>query len=347
MLSKEIFTLDYIRELQKKYKKDPGLLERVMYAFGLLEALTQVGMKFIFKGGTSLLLLTEHPMRLSTDIDIIVEPGTDVEKYIMEAAKIFPFIDYSKQERKGKNKIDKVHYKFIYASPMRKKEFYILLDIVFMENPYTSLVERNIQNDLLLTEGEASKIVMPSADCILGDKLTAFAPHTTGIPLGVGKELEIMKQLYDVTTLSDIFSNQEELWETYDRVVLEEIQYRDIAEDRNSVLRDTIRTAACIIGRGYTDAEEYPSYVDGANALDSHILQGRYNGEIAAINACQTMYLAACVLRRVPFVKIENPEIYIGESIPSAKYSRLKYMKKHKLEAYGYLVEAVRLLEEE
>ena len=96
MLSKEIFTLDYIRELQKKYKKDPGLLERVMYAFGLLEALTQVGMKFIFKGGTSLLLLTEHPMRLSTDIDIIVEPGTDVEKYIMEAAKIFPFIDYSK-----------------------------------------------------------------------------------------------------------------------------------------------------------------------------------------------------------------------------------------------------------
>ena len=34
MLSKEIFTLEYIRGLQKRYKKDPGLLERVMYAFG-------------------------------------------------------------------------------------------------------------------------------------------------------------------------------------------------------------------------------------------------------------------------------------------------------------------------
>lgn len=91
MLSREIFTLEYIRGLQKKYKKDPGLLERVMYAFGLLEALAQVGMDFVFKGGTSLLLLTEHPLRLSTDIDIIVEPGTDVEKFVMEAAKIFPF----------------------------------------------------------------------------------------------------------------------------------------------------------------------------------------------------------------------------------------------------------------
>lgn len=100
MLSREIFTLEYIRGLQKKYKKDPGLLERVMYAFGLLEALAQVGMDFVFKGGTSLLLLTEHPLRLSTDIDIIVEPGTDVEKFVMEAAKIFPFKHHEKQSRK-------------------------------------------------------------------------------------------------------------------------------------------------------------------------------------------------------------------------------------------------------
>ena len=30
-----------------------------------------------------------------------------------------------------------------------------------------------------------------------GDKLTAFAPHTTGILLGTGKELEIAKQRID------------------------------------------------------------------------------------------------------------------------------------------------------
>lgn len=346
MLSKEIFTLEYIRELQKRYKKDPGLLERVMYAFGLLEALTQVDMKFVFKGGTSLLLLTGHPMRLSTDIDIIVEPGTDVDRYVMEAAKIFPFKHHEKQSRQGKNKIEKAHYKFIYASPTMQRDFYILLDIVFMDSPYTTLVERDIQNDILLTIGEPSKIIMPSADCILGDKMTAFAPHTTGIPLGIRKELEIMKQLYDVTILSEIVTDQKGLWETYDRVVMEEINFRGIEEDRDSVLRDTIRTSACIIGRGCTDPEEYPMYVEGANALDSHILQGKYNGEIAAINACQVMYLAASVLKRKPFEKIKNPERYIAENMAESRYRKLSYIKKHKLEAYAYLVEAVHLLEE-
>lgn len=55
---------------------------------------------------------------------------------------------------------------------------------------------------------EPLRIVMPSADCILGDKLTGFVPHKTGIPFGVKRELEIMKQLYDVSTLSEIFTNQ-------------------------------------------------------------------------------------------------------------------------------------------
>ena len=51
MIDKKIYDLDYIRELQARYKTDPGLLERVLYAFGLLQALVKVGMKFTFKGG--------------------------------------------------------------------------------------------------------------------------------------------------------------------------------------------------------------------------------------------------------------------------------------------------------
>ena len=66
MIDKKIYDLDYIRELQARYKTDPGLLERVLYAFGLLEALVKVGMKFTFKGGTSLMLLLDHPIRLVT-----------------------------------------------------------------------------------------------------------------------------------------------------------------------------------------------------------------------------------------------------------------------------------------
>lgn len=101
MIDKKIYDLDYIRELQARYKTDPGLLERVLYAFGLLEALVKVGMKFTFKGGTSLMLLLDHPIRLSTDIDIIVDPGTDVESYIEQAGTISPFCERKRISVRG------------------------------------------------------------------------------------------------------------------------------------------------------------------------------------------------------------------------------------------------------
>lgn len=116
MLARENFTEKHIRELQSNSKKDPILIERTVYAFGLLEAIARAGMPFIFKGGTCLMLLLEHPQRLSTDIDIIVEPGTDVEEYIEKAAKVFPFVRYDEQRRIGKNHIEKRHFKFIYVS---------------------------------------------------------------------------------------------------------------------------------------------------------------------------------------------------------------------------------------
>ncbi len=77
MIDKSVYELGYIRELQKKYASDPGLIERALYAFGLLEAIKSVGMPFCFKGGTSLMLILDKPARLSTDIDILVEPGTE------------------------------------------------------------------------------------------------------------------------------------------------------------------------------------------------------------------------------------------------------------------------------
>ncbi len=57
MLSKENYTSEYISTLQKKTGADPSILERTVYAFGLLEAIRSVGLPFIFKGGTSLLII--------------------------------------------------------------------------------------------------------------------------------------------------------------------------------------------------------------------------------------------------------------------------------------------------
>ncbi len=127
--------------------------------------------------------------------------------------------------RIGRNRMEKRYFKFTYQSPITGKDIYILLDILFAENPYTKVVDREIRNDLLLTEPEYLLVKTPDINCILGDKLTAFAPHTTGIPLNVKKDMEVMKQMYDVGTLLDEFTDFDLVYDTYCKVAAEEISY--------------------------------------------------------------------------------------------------------------------------
>ena len=54
MLLRENYTKEHIARLREQTGADPSILERTIFAFGLLEAIRSVGMPFIFKGGTSL-----------------------------------------------------------------------------------------------------------------------------------------------------------------------------------------------------------------------------------------------------------------------------------------------------
>lgn len=344
MLTRENFTEKHIRQLQHSSKRDPILIERTVYAFGLLEAISRVGMPFIFKGGTCLMLLLEHPQRLSTDIDIIVEPGTDVEEYIAKAAKIFPFIRYEEQRRIGRNNIEKRHFKFTYDSPVNGKELYILLDVLYEENHYERIVEREIRNELLLVEPEVLKVKVPSIECILGDKLTAFAPHTTGIPLGEGKDMEVMKQLYDVSTLVDVMENFEEVKKTYLKVVQSEIAYRGIEVIPKACLKDTFDAALCIASRGKYNGEEYPLYVTGIRDLRGHIYAENYSPEIAIGRAAKAAYIAICLWADEPFERIVNYAEYINDKFTQPELMAVKYLRKVDPEAYAYMIKVDRML---
>lgn len=48
------------------------------------------------------MLLMDSPRRLSTDIDIIVHPETDLDDYLKKVSEIFPFRDMEEQKRVGK-----------------------------------------------------------------------------------------------------------------------------------------------------------------------------------------------------------------------------------------------------
>ena len=345
MITRENYSIEHIMDLHESSKRDPILIERVLFAFGLLETLRRVELPFIFKGGTSLLLLLDKTMRLSTDIDIIVEPGTEVDAYLEKAAKIFPFKTYEEQIRKGKNSIEKRHFKFQFDSPRTEEPVEITLDILFESSKYANTLDKNIDCGLLLTEPEYLQVKVPDINSILADKLTAFAPHTTGVLIGTGKDLEIMKQMFDVYSLICVFDNFNAVYKTYYRIVEDEIAYRGIEVTAKDVLMDTYQAAICIASRGIYCAEDYQSYLKGIRSLAGHIYSLDYSAEVASTYAPAIMYMSACIIANVPFERIESADDYLkkqhgGRTVAKA----LRSLKKRNPLAYAYSIKAEELI---
>ena len=80
MIKEHCFTeewLDSFKKQKEHSRIDKAILEKMIYALHLLERIKTNGLNFIFKGGTSLVLLLEEGNRFSIDIDIIC--NTDQE----------------------------------------------------------------------------------------------------------------------------------------------------------------------------------------------------------------------------------------------------------------------------
>ena len=127
--------------------------------------------------------------RLSIDIDIICPPGTQIEDYLKAYSAEYGFGNVELVERISRTDIPKKHAKYYYqvSYPAGGRQDKILLDVLFEENHYSKVVSLPIQSPFLKTEGEPVMVNLPSYQDMLGDKLTAFAPHTTGIPFFKGE----------------------------------------------------------------------------------------------------------------------------------------------------------------
>ena len=346
MLSRENYTKAHIEKMRTLTGADPSILERTIFAFGLLEAIKSVGLSFVFKGGTSLLLLLNEPRRLSTDIDIIVAPGTDIDAAIAQAGTIFPFLSVEEDVRQGLNYIVKRHFRFKFLSPRTEKEICVLLDVVFERCPYQYTTQSPIRSYFLLCDGEPLFVTTPDKNCILGDKLTAFAPHTTGIHLGIGKDMEVIKQMFDCWTLCREIDNYHAVAETFQRVAKIELGYRGLTITSQAVLLDTIESCICIMGRNGIRPEDYQSFATGINSLQGHIFNGRLNGENAGMMTCEIMYLATCLLTgQEEYDRIINPEPYHGEILTIKGAKRIRYIQNVDPLAYAYLVKSFQMLQ--
>jgi len=217
MIANQCLTEEWIaRKRGDMGNVDPALLEKSIHALALLCALGESSIPFVFKGGTSMILLLKEFHRLSIDIDI------EMEKDV------------------------KVH--------------------------------------------------MPVIDCLLGDKLTAFAPNTIGIHYAQKSSMQIIKQLFDVGELFNAAENLVLVHKSYQSFSEAEIRYRGGKYTQEQALEDTLQTGIKICGlglRGTSRDKHAEILTDGIGKISSHLVNTRFRLEEAKISASRAVLLAA------------------------------------------------------
>lgn len=327
MIKENCFTVEWLESFKKqpKHKKiDTIILEKMIYALHLLEHLKINKLDFVFKGGTSLVLLLEEGNRFSIDIDIICKTKRkDLEEVLDKVIESSNFNGYSLDEHRSyKSGVPKAHYAFTFDTATSGKfSGKILLDILIEDSIYPSTIEKAVQTKWIETEGE-TLVTVPTLDSITGDKLTAFAPNTIGIPYYRGDQLftmEICKQLFDLSKLFNKIENIEEVAESFRVYAEQEITYRENGDKTKltpkMVLQDTIDTCVIVAKRGTGNDDEKAKFKlleKGIKAFGTgFLMDGNFRIDDAVVATAKVAHLSAKLLLK----DLSPIQFYSGEDI--------------------------------
>ena len=348
MIDKKTYTEENLLRIVNDFKIDYELAQRAVFALGFVEALVQSGLDFVFKGGSSLMLLFPSPKRLSTDVDILVKPGTDIEAAIQSASKLFPFVSYEESVRKTSKSISKKHFKIHYQAPKSGYLVSVIVDVLFANNHYAKLIKAPLRSLFLLSDGtQDAEVDVPAPDCLLGDKLTAFAPHTIGVSFfnetfSNDKRLEVIKQFYDVAQLFEVSNDFALVRETYLATAKDEIAYRGISATYEDCLEDSFQSALCILTWGKFLKEDFPNFVKGFRSIANHLVGEKINPNNAYLPAAKVMLLCACIKANVdPF----SLEILRQPLFDQAPFSLTNKIAKLDQKAFDIAATAIRINE--
>ncbi|MCA1764226.1 MAG: nucleotidyl transferase AbiEii/AbiGii toxin family protein, partial [Flavobacteriales bacterium] len=310
MIKEHCFTEEWLDSFkkQKDHKRiDKIIVEKMIYALHLLEQLKANGLIFIFKGGTSLVLLLEEDNLFSIDIDIICKTERDeLEAVLQKVISSSNFNGFELDEHRSYQPgVPKAHYKFSFKTKQQGSGT-ILLDVLIEDSIYPEQIETPVKTKWIETDSK-TMITVPSIDSITGDKLTAFAPNTIGIPYFKGKNkqpfsMEICKQLFDLSKLFEQVQNMEIIAASFDAFANREIEYRKNENPKyelapRSVLLDTIYTCLIIAKHGGGSDDEKRKFAElqkGIRAFGSgFLMRGKFRVDDAIPASARIALLAS------------------------------------------------------
>jgi hypothetical protein len=323
MIKDKCFTEEWLEQFkkQKDHKRiDKIILEKMIHALHLLERLKANGLDFVFKGGTSLVLLLKEGNRFSIDIDIICNAERkDLEEILNKVIESSHFTEWKLDEHRSYQPgVPKAHYKFSFDTKQQGSGT-ILLDVLIEDSIYPALAELPVDTKWIETESE-TMVTVPTIDAITGDKLTAFAPNTIGIPYFKGRDkqpfsMEICKQLFDLSKLFEHIEDVEMVAKSFLAFAEQEINYRKNGNPKSDLtpeklLQDTIDTCMTIARRGGgsdDDKQKFTELQRGIKAFDfGFLMSGNFRLDDAVPAAARIAYLAA--------------KIFVSDMTPIAYY---------------------------
>jgi hypothetical protein len=327
------------------------LLEKAIVALQLVGHLVEAGLPFQFKGGTSLLLIVNPIRRLSIDADIVTQSQHgEFDRMLQSVAREPPFNRIEHDPARDKALPPKKHYRAFYASNFPPEDGHVLLDVLF-ENAHAARPTL-IQTPFIKTLREVRALV-PSANELLGDKLTAFAPKTIGILQHPDRASDVVKQLFDVGVLFDVATDIAEAAQVYAALHVNQCRYRSAAYTVEQTLRDTIDSCLGLTWcelRGPGKDDPIGMYLkDGVQRLQSHIVNGRFDKDPSHVAAGKAACAAALILRR-PQIALESIRFKeesieeLSKAVITGDWAALQKLRGGNPEAFFYWWQAQRIL---
>lgn len=247
-----------------------------------------------------------------------------------------PFKKFEEDKRINKG-IPKKHFKFYYESVVSNKfPQYVLLDILFDNEIYTEMRKVPIKNSLINTCDPHMEALCPTLNSLLGEKMTAFAPNTTGIPYDSEKHTEIIKQMFDVSRMVKHISpaSLEVVKENFYLSAEQNIRFRQLNNlGPDHVLEDMIDTSITILANGKYNSDAYNRLDEGIKNIKGYIHSERYNYDYAVKDAGRVAHLATSILNNTPFTHYSK-DLEVESYTEGNHLRRMNILKKTDKEAY-------------
>jgi hypothetical protein len=175
----------------------------------------------------------------------------------------------------------------------------------------------------------------------MGDKLTAFAPNTTGIPYRKGNKemgMDIIKQMYDIGCLCDKADNPEIVSAVFSVFAETELAHREDKGSVENVLDDIIETALSVCLRQSQGKSDFNILHRGIIQVKPFIFSEQFHLEKAITHAAKSAYIATVIKFGVKQFSRFSKELDMKDwTIAEPMNTKLNKIKKTDPEAFFYL----------